>query len=63
MAPVLWVGWVLMESLFTDYSVNSSAAPGPVVAMSWSAVTIGALIIGIGFWGPLYYDYNKEPPK
>ena len=23
---------------------------------------IGALIIiGIGFWGPVYYDYNKEP--
>ena len=25
--------------------------------------TIGALIIRIGFWGPLYYKYNKEPPK
>ena len=25
--------------------------------------TIGALIIRIRFWGPLYYDYNKEPPK
>ena len=24
---------------------------------------IGALIIKIGFWGPLYYIYNKEPPK
>ena len=24
---------------------------------------IGALIIRIGFWGPLYYIYNKEPPK
>ena len=23
--------------------------------------TIGALIIRIGFWGPLYYNYNKEP--
>ena len=22
--------------------------------------TIGALIIRIGFWGPLYYTYNKE---
>ena len=21
------------------------------------------LIIRIGFWGPLYYNYNKEPPK
>ena len=24
---------------------------------------IGALIIRIGFWGPFYYKYNKEPPK
>ena len=25
---------------------------------------IGALVIRIGFWGPLYYSYNnKEPPK
>ena len=23
---------------------------------------IGALIISIRFWGPLYYTYNKEPP-
>ena len=22
-----------------------------------------ALIIRIGFWGPLYYNYNEEPPK
>ena len=24
---------------------------------------VGALIIRIGFWGPLYYTYNKEPPS
>ena len=24
---------------------------------------IGALIIQTGLWGPLYYNYNKEPPK
>ena len=23
----------------------------------------GALIIRIGFWGPLYYNYDREPPK
>ena len=23
---------------------------------------VGALIIRIGFWGPLYYNCNKEPP-
>ena len=26
-------------------------------------LSIGALIIRIGFWGPVYYNYNKEPPK
>ena len=24
---------------------------------------VGALIIRTGFWGLLYYIYNKEPPK
>ena len=24
---------------------------------------IGALIIRVGFGGPLYYNYNKDPPK
>ena len=24
---------------------------------------VGALIIRIGFWGPLYYSYNKEPSQ
>ena len=23
----------------------------------------GAFIIRIGFWGPIYYNYSKEPPK
>ena len=26
-------------------------------------VNVGALIIRIGFWGPLYYNYNKDIPK
>ena len=26
-------------------------------------VNVGALIFRIGFWGPLYYNSNKEPPK
>ena len=25
-------------------------------------INTGALIIRIGFWGPLYDNYNKEPP-
>ena len=24
---------------------------------------VGAFVIRIGFWGPLYYTYNKKPPK
>ena len=28
-----------------------------------SDLHIGALIIRVGFWGPLYHNYNKEPPK
>ena len=24
---------------------------------------LGALLFRIGFWGPLYYNHNKEPPK
>ena len=24
---------------------------------------MGALIIRIGLWGPLYYNYNQEPPQ
>ena len=24
---------------------------------------LGALIVLIGFWGPLYYKHNKEHPK
>ena len=27
------------------------------------ASNAGALIIRIGFWGPLYYSYNKESPR
>ena len=26
-------------------------------------LSIGALIIGIGFWGVLCNSYNKEPPQ
>ena len=26
----------------------------------WTFSLLGALIIRIGLWGPLYYNYNKE---
>ena len=26
------------------------------------SLNIGALILGMGFWGMLDYDYDKDPP-
>ena len=31
-------------------------------AQRFDPANIGAMIIRIGFWGPLYYHCNKEPP-
>ena len=36
---------------------------GGGVTVAWRSVNIGALTIRIGFWGPLYYNYKKEPSK
>ena len=32
------------------------------LGFSFLLQNIGPLIIRIGFWGPLYYNYKKEPP-
>ena len=43
-----------------------SEAPWPVldgVLLATRHLILGALIIRIGFGGPLNYSYNKEPPK
>ena len=37
-------------------------SPGFVACAVAFSHNIGALIIRIGFWGPVYYSYNKEPP-
>ena len=37
--------------------VQGHAEPEP------KSLNTGALIIRIGSWGPLYYNYNKERPK
>ena len=34
----------------------------PLVVIT-KGFNIGALIIRIGFWDPVYYTYNKEPPQ
>ena len=39
---------------------NSKACIGGAAQPSAS---YGALTIRRGFWGPLYFNYNKEPPK
>ena len=41
----------------------TSKATGALLPETPNWATIGALIIRIGFRGPLYYTYNKEPPK
>ena len=48
----------LLVTLLTKSSDPSSTS---LAAMSYC--NTGALIIRIGFWGPLYYNYTKEPPK
>ena len=67
----LLMGAVFFEELRAGQAVTLSmlqlmqrchAKPGPL----WIAClrfNIGVLIIRIGLWGPLYYDYNKEPAK
>ena len=32
-------------------------------AVEMRLTIIRALIVRIGFWGPLYHNYNKETPK
>ena len=39
-------------------------APGGLVGQQGGKLSIiGALVIRIGFWGMLYYHYNKETLK
>ena len=35
----------------------------PIIELARTRGTLGALIFSIGFWGPLYYNYNKEPTQ
>ena len=40
-----------------------SSEPSQVSDCARRTFYVGALIIIIGFWGPLYYNYNKAAPK
>ena len=47
------------------WSIGNPAkdGPGPQHRRDLGASrTVGALIIRIGLWSPLYYSYNNEPP-
>ena len=44
-------------------SLSEAAYRDPRGLVSEVRFNIGALIIRIGFWGPLYYIYNAAPPK
>ena len=52
-------GWLLRCTRLLGLRVKRfwTNAPPP------NEINTGALIIRIGFWGPLYDNYNKEPPQ
>ena len=35
----------------------------PEAVVTVRQINVGAIVIRIGFWGVLCYNYNKEPPK
>ena len=47
-----------MLALYKEFITRTSLPGSPPL---WLNPTITALIIRIAFWGPLYYNYNKEP--
>ena len=54
----------LMHDWLRPREANSSNYPRHSKQLSVTQPhTIGASIIKIGLWGPLYYTYNKEPPQ
>ena len=47
-----------------DGSMKNERLAGSIPAtLTKQRPNIGALIIRIRFWGPLYYNFNQEPPK
>ena len=57
--------WVWNDSLGSRLGATGALIRSPQKGsiIGFYNVNIGALIIRIGFWGPLYYNCNKEPPK
>ena len=46
----------------TVLTLHQTLSPKPETP-NLQTTNIGVLMVRIGFWGPLYYNYNKEPPK
>ena len=46
-----------------SWSFDSSCCKGKLCTIIIQLRSIGTSIIRLGFWGPLYYTYNKEPTK
>ena len=44
---------ILLNERNSSKSANPSGLTNP---------NIGDLVVRLGFWGPLYYTYNKDPP-
>ena len=59
----IYVGLGFTGRNYTTSSIRSRLPPCDL-QKPMNKDNIGALIIRVGFWGPLYYSYNnKEPPK
>ena len=37
--------------------------PGSETSEVFKSWNIGTVLVRIGFWGPLYYNHDKEPPN
>ena len=60
--------WIAAESWNIIFLMTVRWSIGdPSILNPWSnflgLTAVEALIIRIGIWGPVYYDYNEEPPK
>ena len=53
-----------LMGLCTGFAFGAVGTMQAAARADWMGfINIGAFKIRIGFWGPLYYNYKKEPPK
>ena len=63
MSPIQYPRGLNQKFVARAITIDVSPEPRQLSAQLPPSSNIGALIIRIGFWGPLYYIYNKEPPQ